>query len=189
MMANYGQRVFTMAPPRVPRFSLQYASNLHVTRHDKPVFPLFVKPAARHLALVGDIGDPEHPHFSNFFTYASQHWYTVVYTPTPKSNHNLIVEHTKHLQNVHILTNKHPFFLFGDHKIALSSPYEDDTPYRKVFVMSYNGVDQRVYLENIGCICSHGFNGESDKNVFVNSRGDAENPLEGFSTTSCITIL
>ena len=70
MMTNYGKRVFTMVPPRAPRFSLQYASNLHITRHDKPVFPLFVKPAARHLALVGDVGDPKHPHLSNFFTYS-----------------------------------------------------------------------------------------------------------------------
>ena len=189
MITNYIKRVFTMAPSRMPRFSLQYASNLHITRHDKPLFPLFVKPAARHLALVGDVGNPEHPHFSNFFTYASQHWHTVIYAPTPHSNHSLIYDHIKHLQNVHILTNPRPFFLFADYKIALSSPYEDDTRYRKLTVMSYNGIDQRVYLENVGCIYSHGLNGESEKQIYVNSRGDEETPLEGFSTTSCIYVL
>ena len=189
MMTNYGKRVFTMVPPRAPRFSLQYASNLHITRHDKPVFPLFVKPAARHLALVGDVGDPKHPHFSNFFTYAAQYWHTVIYAPNPQSDHSLIYDYVKHLQNVHILTNPRPFFLFADHKIALSSPYEDSIRYRKLIVLSYNGVDGRVYLENIGSISSHGINGESEKQVYVNSRGDAENPLEGFSTTSCITVL
>lgn len=183
------QRIFTTMPTHVPRFRLQYASNLHITRHDKPVFPHFIRPAARHLALVGDIGEPEHKHFANLFTYAAQHWFTVIYSPCPNTNQEAVVEYTKHLDNVHILTKKNPYYMFEAQKIALWSPFEDATAYRKLFVMSYDSVDYRAYLENLGCIYSHGINGDSGKGILVNSRGDKETPAEGFSATKCLNVL
>ena len=170
----------------MPRFRLQYASNFHLHLHEKPLFPLFVKPAAKYLALLGNIGTPEHPHFANFFTWAASRWDTIVYSPHPTDTTSDAYEYTRHLQNVHVLTKSHPFYLFEREKIALWSPFEDDRPYRKIFVLAYDSIGQRAFLEDKGCIYSHGINGQLGSNKYVNMRGDKESPTEGFTTTSCL---
>lgn len=60
-------------------FRIQYVSDLHLEFYDKATFPLLVKPAARYLALAGDIGHPGHPVFHSFLDYVSRHWDHVFY--------------------------------------------------------------------------------------------------------------
>lgn len=55
-------------------FRIQYASDLHLEHYDKVAFPLLVKPAARYLALAGDIGNPHSDMYRNFMSYVSKHW-------------------------------------------------------------------------------------------------------------------
>jgi predicted phosphodiesterase len=60
-------------------FRIQYASDLHLEFYDKATFPLLVKPAARYLALAGDIGHHGHPVFHSFLDYTSKNWDHVFY--------------------------------------------------------------------------------------------------------------
>jgi len=62
-------------------FRIQYASNLHLQCYDKAPFPLLVKPAARYLALAGNIGEPRSRIWNSFFDYASSNWDQVFYVP------------------------------------------------------------------------------------------------------------
>ena len=62
-------------------FRIQYASNLHLELYDKIVCPLLVRPAARYLALCGDIGQPGYRSYETFLSYASHNWDAVFYVP------------------------------------------------------------------------------------------------------------
>ncbi len=55
-------------------FRIQYVSDLHLEHYDKLAFPLVLTPAARYLALAGDIGQPRHALFKSFLEYTSRHW-------------------------------------------------------------------------------------------------------------------
>lgn len=61
-------------------FKLQYASNLFVdkTFHG---FSALVKPAAPHLALLGNIGRPESPKTYHFLSYCVKNWDSVYWIP------------------------------------------------------------------------------------------------------------
>ena len=63
-------------------FKLQYASNLFVD-FTTTAFSKMVKPAASHLALLGNIGRPESPKTYNFLRYCAKHWDTVYWIPGP----------------------------------------------------------------------------------------------------------
>lgn len=60
-------------------FRIQYVSDLHLELYDKLAFPLVLKPAARYLALAGDIGQPRKTNFTSFIEYASKNWDRVFY--------------------------------------------------------------------------------------------------------------
>ena len=62
-------------------FRIQFASNLHLQYYEKVPFPLLVKPAARYLALAGNIGEPRTRLWNSFFSYASDHWDRVYFVP------------------------------------------------------------------------------------------------------------
>jgi hypothetical protein len=62
-------------------FRIQFASNLHLQYYEKVPFPLLVKPAARYLALAGNIGEPHTRLWNSFFTYASSNWDRVYFVP------------------------------------------------------------------------------------------------------------
>jgi hypothetical protein len=55
-------------------FRIQYVSDLHLEFYDKMAFPLLVKPAARYLALAGDIGHPGTDLFKSFIDYTARNW-------------------------------------------------------------------------------------------------------------------
>lgn len=55
-------------------FRIQYVSDLHLEHYDKLAFPLLLKPAARYLALAGDIGHPRKDIFKSFIDYTARNW-------------------------------------------------------------------------------------------------------------------
>lgn len=55
-------------------FRIQYVSDLHLEFHDKLAFPLILTPAARYLALAGDIGHPDTDLFKSFIDYTARNW-------------------------------------------------------------------------------------------------------------------
>jgi len=63
-------------------FRLQYASNLFVDLH-KLSFDKLVKPGCSKLALLGNIGRPEHPKTYHFLNYCAKNWDTVYWIPGP----------------------------------------------------------------------------------------------------------
>ena len=93
-------------------FRIQYVSDLHIERYEKATFPLLVKPAARYLALAGDIGKPGHFLFENFLQYVSHNWEKVFYvagttelsssTSLYQSHRNLMTS-TSRYPNIHYL--------------------------------------------------------------------------------------
>jgi hypothetical protein len=63
-------------------FRIQYVSDLHLEFYGgKVVFPQHLRPAARYLALAGDIGQPGDREFHAFLDYTSRHWDRVFYVP------------------------------------------------------------------------------------------------------------
>ena len=55
-------------------FRIQYVSDIHLEYYDKMAFPLLVKPAARFLALAGDIGNPGSDLYRSFIDYTARNW-------------------------------------------------------------------------------------------------------------------
>jgi hypothetical protein len=111
-------------------FRIQYVSDLHLECYDKAVFPLLVKPAARYLALAGDIGHPGHPVFESFLRYASDNWDHVIYVPGTKefscgkpvheTHVNLIVS-TERYPNIHYLHHYKPAFTTKENVVILGA--------------------------------------------------------------------
>lgn len=169
-------------------FKLQYASNLFVTSHEKPLFPLFLQPAAPHLALVGNVGNPRSPFFSSFFAWASSRWDSIIYVPGPQEQSESYnpYEILKYHQNVFVLNKQNPFYIYEPFKLALWTPTEL-TLYSKLFVFTYDQELNRTFLEHHGTIYSHGINGENKK-IFVNSRGNQEQPEIGFDTQAIMSF-
>lgn len=66
----------------MPPFRLQYASNLFVDL-TLDAFSKLVKPAAPHLALLGNIGRPESPKTYHFLSYCAKNWDSVYWVPGP----------------------------------------------------------------------------------------------------------
>jgi predicted phosphodiesterase len=60
-------------------FRIQYVSDLHLEHYDKLAFPLVLTPAARYLALAGDIGNPQTDLFRSFIDYTARNWDRVFY--------------------------------------------------------------------------------------------------------------
>ena len=167
---------------------LQYVRNLYVTRHEKPLFPLFLQPAAPILALVGNIGHPSSDYYSSFFTWAASRWHSIIYIPgeVEESMSNNLYDILKHHDNVFMLTKQNPFYIYEPYKLALWTPTEPSS-YRKLFIFTYGCQDRRTCLTHHGTIYSHGMNGTSGK-IYVNSRGYEESPADGFQTDAVLTI-
>ena len=167
---------------------LQYASNLYITRHEKPLFPLFLQPTAPHLALVGNIGHPLSDYYSSFFAWAAARWKSIVYIPgeveecTIDNPYDIL----KHHQNVFVLTKQNPFYIYEPYKLALWTPTEPSA-YRKLFIFTYGCQEQRTFLEHHGTIYSHGINGINGK-IHTNTRGYEESPADGFQTDAVLKI-
>jgi predicted phosphodiesterase len=60
-------------------FRVQYVSDLHLEFYDKLAFPLLLKPAAKYLALAGDICQPHHRLFEPFMRYVAGAYDQVFY--------------------------------------------------------------------------------------------------------------
>ena len=180
--------IHTAAAAPSSTIRLQYASNLYVTRHEKPLFPLFLQPTAPHLALVGNVGHPLSDYYSSFFQWASNRWTSIVYIPgdVEESVVSNPYDILKHHQNVFVLTKQNPFYIYEPYKLALWTPTEPSA-YRKLFIFTYGCQDQRTFLEHHGTIYSHGINGKNGK-IHTNSRGYEESPADGFQTDAVLTI-
>ena len=183
--------IHTIASNTPPKsmFKLQYASNLYVTKHEKPLFPLFLQPTAPYLALVGNVGHPLSDFYSSFFEWASPRWKSIIYVPGEIENSvmNNPYEILKHHQNVFELNANNPFYIYEPYKLAMWTPTEPSA-YRKLFVFTYGCQEQRTFLQHHGTIYSHGLNGKNGK-IHTNSRGYEESPADGFSTSAIMNIL
>lgn len=128
--------VLTAAAKRY--FRIQYVSDIHLEFYDKATFPLLVKPAARYLALAGDIGQPHKAAFPSFIDYVSRHWDEVFYitgnheyynkdfrkwkyTP-PKTIATIdaeIAEIVSKHKNVHFLNPANPSYFLAKENVAI----------------------------------------------------------------------
>ena len=169
-------------------FKLQYASNLFVTSHEKPLFPLFLQPSAPNLALVGNVGNPRSPFFSSFFDWASSRWDSIIYVPGPEEQSETYnpCEILKFHQNVFVLNKQNPFYIHEPLKLALWTPTESSL-YSKLYVFTYDQEHNRTFLEHHGTIYSHGING-INKKIHINSRGNQEHPEIGFDTQATMNF-
>jgi len=171
-----------------PAIRIQYVSNLYVTRHEKPLFPLFVQPTAPHLAIVGNVGHPHNDYYSSFFEWAAKRWHTIVYVPgdVELSVTTDVYDVVKHHQNVFVLNKQNPFYIYEPYKLALWTPTEE-TAYKKLFMFTYSCENSRTFLKHHGTIYSHGINGNNGK-VYINTRGYEESPAYGFRTDAILEI-
>lgn len=191
MYPKASNTIHASASTVVPRFRLQYASNLYITRHEKPLFPLFLQPTAPHLAIVGNVGHPLSDYYSSFFTWVASRWHTIIYVPGDVEHSTTvnIYDVLKHHSNVHILTEKNPFFIYEYKKVALWTPVQEKgCLYRKLFAFTYDCENHRTVLAHHATIHSHGINSTNNK-TYINSRGYNEQPAEGYSTTAVVNIL
>lgn len=94
------------------RVRIQYASDLHLEFYKSPPsFQKLLKPVAPLLALAGDIGSPQFPHYTEFLRYCSEHWESVFvvagnhefYRRTYQHNLQLCGEVASQFPNVHFL--------------------------------------------------------------------------------------
>lgn len=72
---------------------IQYASNLHLERFEKVVFPQVLKPCARYLALTGNIGKYGARPYHSFLQWVSERYDHIFYVPGP-SEISSITMHT-----------------------------------------------------------------------------------------------
>ena len=181
-------RIISGNTPSASTISIQYASNLYVTRHEKPLFPLFLQPTAQHLALVGNVGHPLSDYYSSFFQWAAARWRSIVYIPgeVEESVMSNPYDILKHYDNVFILTKQNPFYIYEPYKLALWTPTEPSA-YRKLFAFTYGCEEQRTFLKHHGTIYSHGINGTNGK-IHTNTRGYEESPADGFQTNAVLNI-
>jgi predicted phosphodiesterase len=119
-------------------FRIQYVSDLHLEFYQKATFPLLVKPAARYLALAGDIGQPGHPVFHSFLEYAHRNWDQVFYIAgnheyyqkehkkwqysTPRSffeTHEALKHAVAPYNNIHYLHHDNPSYHFADQNVTI----------------------------------------------------------------------
>jgi len=127
---------------------IQYVSNLHLELYDKAVFPLLVKPAARYLALAGDIGQPNNRVTKSFFDYASSHWDRVFYVPGRHEYGNLnkpsnikkvddaLQALTNSYSNVTLLTREFPSYTLKEQVAIVGSTLWSHVPGKNVNKMT-----------------------------------------------------
>jgi len=178
------------------RFRIQYASNLYVTRHEKPLFPHFLIPTARHLAIVGNVGNPMDHRYDTFFEWAARRWDTIVYVPGTLETPHLseVVSVLSYYSHIHVLTPNRPFFIYEESPTVLWTSFsdiKDSSAYRKLFLFNHGCSERKVFLKYNGVIYSHGLNGvvtdkRHDGFIYTNSRGDSEHPEDNFSTAAIL---
>ena len=119
-------------------FRIQYVSDLHLEFYEKAAFPLLVKPAARNLALAGDICQPGHRLFKPFFDYVSSNWDNVFYVTgnheyynyhhskwashlpeTVDERHKQIQAILSNYRNVYYLHKDAPYFYLPKENVAI----------------------------------------------------------------------
>lgn len=171
-------------------FRIQYASNLYITQYEKPLFPLLIRPAAKHLALVGNIGSPTSQYYHSFFRWATTQWDTIVYVPgdmehnTTSNIDNLLKQYT----NLFVLDRQNQFYVYDPFKLALWTPIDQKST-RKLYIFTYGCDGRKTFLEHHGTIQSYGLNGENkNKKVYTNSRGKDETPEKGFKTDAILSF-
>jgi hypothetical protein len=114
-------------------FRLQYASNLFVDLH-KLSFEKLVKPGCANLALLGNIGKPEHSKTYHFLKYCARNWDNVYWIPGPHELTNskggsatftekILSAHTltKNYSNVRLFDNQEAVY-HKDRVVLLGSP-------------------------------------------------------------------
>jgi predicted phosphodiesterase len=123
------------AAPDAHLFRIQYVSDLHIEFYDKKIeFQQLVKPVARYLALAGDIGHPNHPHFVGFMDYVSSHWEHVFYVAGNHEYYNRtsrdhrrtmseiqdkIREVLSPYKNIHFLHPSSPHYYIADSNVVI----------------------------------------------------------------------
>ena len=100
-------------------FRLQYISNLHL--YDKAPFPLIVKPVAKYLALIGNIGIPRTQIHESFLEYCSRHWeHTFYIAGNLEQPHIWSLECALHNKpRISLLHNNHMSWYIAKHNVAI----------------------------------------------------------------------
>ena len=140
-------------------FRIQYVSDLHLECYDKAVFPLLVKPAARYLALAGNIGQPAYKNFASFINYAATNWDKVFYVAGNNEYHSTCYNRwvEAHIQdivgkhrNVHFLNSANPSHYITKENVAIVGntlwPRIQDEPCASAYRMSATMSEQKMEL-------------------------------------------
>ena len=102
-------------------FRLQYTSNLFVDLH-KRTFDQMVKPGCAQLALLGNIGRPEHGKTYHFLKYCSKNWDNVYWIPGPHELTNTPsgrANFNEKISNAFSLSRMFPNVMLMDNKEAV----------------------------------------------------------------------
>lgn len=99
-------------------FRLQHVSNLHLHKYEKAVFPLLVRPAARYLALVGNIGQSS-PVYKSFLDYTSRYWDTVFYVGGQTEYLTDLSNYVKDYKNIIVLNDSNPSVYIQKANVAI----------------------------------------------------------------------
>jgi hypothetical protein len=135
------------------QFRIQYISNLHLC--GKAAFPLLVKPAAKYLALAGNIGKPGSAIHNSFIDYCTRHWEHVFYVPGSLEYPHLNVleeEHNKNPRLSLLYYNQMAHFVAKEHVAVLGMPFLDSETHRKQF---NNLIDYWEYQKAPICVITH----------------------------------
>jgi hypothetical protein len=182
-------------------FRLQYVSNLYLHHYEKATFPLLVRPAARYLALSGNIGLPSNI-YASFLNYASNYWDKVFYVGGETERFTNLNDYTKQYKNIFVLNDNNPSAYLQKANVAIVGATPTDCRLKEQIdrwtlqqaqicvitpeppVPSFSTSNVRAWITS-GHISA--FTNITDKTVaVVNGRGTNETPSENYSTTAIV---
>lgn len=141
-------------------FRIQYVCDIHLEFYEKATFPLLVKPAAKYLALAGDIGQPNTQIWNSFFDYVSRHWERIFYVTgnheyySKRKNmdeiHREIKESLKAFPRVTMLDEDYPScFLSMENIVIVGSTLWTNIPASHKSLVQHSMNDyNKIYYDN-----------------------------------------
>ena len=182
-------------------FRLQYVSNLYLHRYEKATFPLLVRPAARYLALSGNIGQPSKT-YNSFLNYVSNYWDKVFYVGGETERFTNINDYTKQYKNIFVLNDNNPSVYIPQMNIAIVGATPTDCRLKEQIdrwtlqqaqicvitpeppVPSFSTSNVRAWITS-GHVSA--YTNLTDKTVaVVNGRGTKDTPPDNYSTSAIL---
>ena len=182
-------------------FRLQYVSNLYLHHYEKATFPLLVRPAARYLALSGNIGQSSKI-YASFLNYASKYWDKVFYVGGETERFTNINHYTKQYKNIFVLNDTNPSVYIPQMNIAIVGATPTDCRLKEQIdrwtlqqaqicvitpeppIPSFSTSNVRAWITS-GHVSAH--TNLTDKTIaVVNGRGTKETPPDNYSTSAIL---